>query len=381
MLRLIRRLWPRQLLSRGLDIWPDPVGLYQLKGDDLLVLYQNPAAIAGLGFDPTGKMLCEVFPSHREPMGASFGGAPDERLIDVYGGVARTGLPWQADMCYFSDGVEGWYRTRAQRIEPNVILITWREISDEKASIEQQATYLKVQRGLLNCEFVLHYQPIIAIATGNVAGYEALVRWPRPDGTYRHPGEFLPAIADTDLMNGLCWQVAAIACAEVNRWTVHGLNEGCYLAINIAPFTVASEGFESRINDILDRHHAPRDRIFVEITEEVALDERSSQRLRRLSLSGVRIAIDDFGTGQTSLGTLHTMPYATLIKIDQTFIHDVVHNETSQKLVRAIVALAIELNMVVAAEGVEDADTAEWLAIAGVKYGQGWHWGKAEPLA
>jgi EAL domain-containing protein (putative c-di-GMP-specific phosphodiesterase class I) len=371
----------RWLLAHALDSWPDPVGLYLRTGDDFLIQYQNPAAIKDLGFDPTGRQLCEVFPNHRESTGSSFGADPDARLIDAYLSVALTGIPWAADLAYLADGVEGWYRTRAQRIEGDSILITWADVSAEKISIEQQATFLRVQRGLIAHEFVLHYQPIIALDSGKTAGFEALVRWPRSDGTIRPPGEFLPAIANTELINTLAWQVVSMACAELVRWNDKGINQGLYLAINIAPFTVGADDFESRINTILDRHNAPRSRILVEITEEAALGMQLLPRLERLSLSGVLIGIDDFGTGATSLGTLHQIPYATLIKIDRAFIHDVTTNITSQKLVRAIVALASELGMAVAGEGVEDAATAEWLAAAGVTYGQGYWWSKPGPDA
>lgn len=373
--------WPlRWLMAQALDAWADPVGLYQLEGDDFRIIYQNPAAITGLGFDPTGRTLLETFPHHRDPMGASFGGAPDDCLIDQYLAVARTGEPWAADLCYLRDKVEGWYKTNAQRLSPRVIMITWRDVTSEKTAIEQQAIYLKVQRGLLGHEFELHYQPIIEIQTGKVAGYEALVRWPRSDGTIRQPGEFLPAIANTELINSLAWQVTEMACRELARWDSEGINQGCYLAINISPFTVGADDFDSRIYSILDRHNAPRSRILVEITEEAALAIELLPRLERLVLSGLKLAIDDFGTGATSMKTLQDMHYATLIKIDRAFICEVTTNPISQKLVRAIVALASELGMAVAAEGVEDAASAEWLAAAGVHYGQGWFWGKAEPL-
>lgn len=368
------------MLSEAVVLWYDPVGLYELEGDDLRILWQNAAATKNLGFDPTGMLLSEAFPSHRDPTGSSFGDDPDVSLLSLYLSVARTGVPWQGDMCYLADGVEGWYRTRVGRVREGTILITWADVSAEKVSIENQATFLRVQRGLLADEFTLHYQPIIALDTGMTAGFEALVRWPREDGSMRTPGEFLPAIHNTELINLLCWQVADLACKELERWDEEGIHQGCYLAINVSPFTVECEDFESRFNSILDHHKAPRSRVMVEVTEESAVEMALLPRLERLALSGVKIGIDDFGTGRTSLKTLHDMPYTTLIKIDQSFIKDILTNESSQKLVRTIVALAKELDMKVAAEGVESGGVAKWCLDAGVNYGQGWFWSKAVPV-
>ena len=368
------------LLAEAVARWSDPVGLYRVEEDDLLILYQNPAAIENLGMDSTGMLLSVAFPSHKDAAGASFGNDPSATLLGVYLEVARTGVPWHEDLCYFADGVAGWYRTRAQKVDDDVIMITWRDVSDEKVSIESKATYIKVQRALMANEFVLHYQPIVSLATNEIAGYEGLVRWPRADGSLRYPGEFIPAIAETELINELCWKVAAIACNELVRWVAEGIHKDCYIAINVAPYTVESPEFESKIYSIIDRHNAPHDKLMVEITEETIIKIAALPRIKRLTLYGIKVGIDDFGTGASSLVRIHDMHFARLIKIDQSFIRDILTNETSQKLVRTIVSLAGELGMVVAAEGVEDEATAEWLKAAGVDYGQGWLWGRAEPL-
>jgi EAL domain-containing protein (putative c-di-GMP-specific phosphodiesterase class I) len=355
------------------------VGIYELEGDDLRIEYQNPAAIANLGRDLTGMLLGEALPSHKDPFGASFGDNPEATLLDTYLSVARTGIPWQGDLCYLADGVEGWYRTRVGIVAPGIVLITWSDVSAEKVSIENQAMYLKVQRGLVAKEFVLHYQPIISLSTGEVAGFEALVRWPREDGSMRYPGEFLPSIKETDLITQLSWYIAQIACDELVRWKDEGIHKGCYLAINVPPFTIESEGFDSKIYGILDKHVGSiHDLLMVEVTEEGNdLTTELLARLRRLRQTGVLVGIDDFGTGNTSLITLHRMQWATLIKLDQGFITDILEDEGAQKFVRSIVALAQELNMNVAAEGIESAEVADWCRDAGINYGQGWYWSKA----
>ncbi|MBD1871985.1 EAL domain-containing protein [Nodosilinea sp. FACHB-131] len=355
-----------------LDSMAQPLVLVQVEADDLRVAYQNPAAVAGLGRDMTGQLLGEALPSHKTSQGEG------RSLLDTYIDVAQRGAVEEFDAYYPGDGIEGWYRVKALPAGPGQALIAWADISDERVSLEAQLFLNEIQRAILEREFVLHYQPIIDLSTGAIAGYEALVRWLGQDGTIRYPDEFLGAIERTALMPALCYLVAELACEELQSWAGTD-REGLHMAINLSPLTVGEVDFESRFNSVLDRFVIRRQQLRLEITERDALEEPVIFKVQRLRQIGHGISIDDFGTGVSNIMTLRDYP-ADQLKIDRSFITNLLTNSQDQDIVKTIVVLAGSFGLEIVAEGVEDAATAQWLGSAGVQYGQGFYWSKAVPL-
>lgn len=368
------------ILAIRIHAWIDPVGIYKKEKNDFRIHYQNQAALSHLKIDNTGKLLCEVFPNHLRSVASSILQEPDKRLIDIYLEVANTGVPCNRDICYIADGVDAWYKIKVLNLGFGFIAITWVDVSEYKLTLDRQAIYMRVQQALLHQAFCLYFQRIVRLQDRSIVGYEALVRWRLENGIIIYPDKFIPAIQGTDAIVLLTWEVIRLACAKLQDWIVQGIHSDCYISVNIPPYALADPYFESKFYRILETFRTPPQRLVFEITEESIVPDWVLPRLRRLSEQGIRIVIDDFGTGTNSLKTLHDMSFAYMVKIDQFYIKDLLHNPVSQTLVTTLVSIAFSLGMTVTAEGVEDEETATWLYTAFVKQGQGWLWGKADPM-
>lgn len=254
-----------------------------------------------------------------------------------------------------------------------LIFFTWRKILPEKLDLEKQVFVNKIQQAILDHDFTLYYHPFCDLNSGELVGYEALIRWPQPDGSIKMPAEFLPLIEYTDAMSSLCYLVIRMACQALAN------HPELNVAINLSPNTIAERHFESSFNEILDELDIDRCRLDLEITERVAAEASIAPRLQRFQKIGHRIGLDDFGTGYSSLAELANLPI-DIIKIDRSFIVNIEHDPDMQELVRAILGIAKTLNLRTIAEGVESEFVLEWLRAEGCDYGQGYYWGKPKPL-
>ena len=356
-----------------LDALAQPLIVVRVSGDDLRVIHQNPAAVTGLGRDLTNQLLGEALPSH-----CVIQAYRQRSLMAIYRAVAQGGEFEEFDTYYPNDGLEGWYRVKAMPAGPGQALIVWTDISGERLGLEAQVLLNEVRRAIAEREFVLHYQPIIDLRTGATAGYEALIRWPLPDGSIRQPGEFLPTVERTEVMAPLCYLVTEMACAELQSW-VGTERDGLHLAINLSPLTIGEVDFESKFNGVLDEYEIERPQLRIEITEQYALAAPVIPKLRRMRQTGLGISIDDFGTGFSNVAALQNTP-ADQLKIDRGFVANLLTSSSDQEIVKTIVGLSALFGLATVAEGVEDQATADWLRKAGVDYGQGYLWGAAGEL-
>ena len=214
----------------------------------------------------------------------------------------------------------------------------------------------------------VHYQPVIDIASGRTAGYEALVRWQHPERGMLPPDEFLGIAEETGLIVPLGEFVIRQALTEMAGW------EGDFrIAINLSPSQIRSVDLLPTIADaIADTGFDPR-RIEFEITEHVILqaDDSAAATLNRLRATGVKIALDDFGTGYSSLSYLRRFPFDR-IKIDRSFVKDLTSSASSRAIVSSVIALARGLGMEVTAEGVEDREHLRILRDLGCDEAQGY---------
>lgn len=228
-----------------------------------------------------------------------------------------------------------------------------------------------LRRAIDGDELVLHYQPRVSIGTGKVTGCEALVRWHHNDRGLLPPAEFLPIAEMTDMIHPLTTWVVTSVFEHIRDMQSHGL---CIpVAINISARNLP----DSQLFDLIEAKLAELDinpeLLEIEITESALINnpQRSIQNLRRLEDLGLTIAIDDFGTGYSSLSTLKELPLNKL-KIDRSFVNDMVSSETDHVLVASTVSLAHNFSASAVAEGVENQETLDALAAIGCDEAQGY---------
>jgi len=247
-----------------------------------------------------------------------------------------------------------------------------------QAAMTRLALETDLRRALQNEEFVLHYQPIVSLRTGQVAGFEALVRWQKPDGELVPPGGFIETMEDTGLIVFLGAWVLREACraARMLQESLPGAQD-LSISVNVSPRQFAQPDLAAQIRTVIEEVGIDPHRLRLEITESAMIGDmdRVAAVLRELKEIGVRVSIDDFGTGYSSLSYLHSLPLDVL-KIDRSFVSAMAHNGESLQIVRTIMSLAHNLGMDVIAEGPEDAEQVSQLRSIGCEYGQGFYFSK-----
>lgn len=206
-------------------------------------------------------------------------------------------------------------------------------------------------------ELVNHYQPKVAVSSGEMVGVETLVRWRHPRDGMVYPDQFIGMAETHGLIDALTRAVLAQALKDSARWVSHGLN--LKVAINVSVDNLNTLDFPEQITSAAAAAGVAPQSILLEVTESQLMKDLRAplEILTRLRLRRFRLSIDDFGTGHSSLAQLRDVPFDEL-KIDQSFVHGAHHNETLRAIFYASVGLAKELGMEVVAEGVED--VADW---------------------
>ncbi|MBW1750018.1 MAG: EAL domain-containing protein [Deltaproteobacteria bacterium] len=227
-------------------------------------------------------------------------------------------------------------------------------------------------------ELELYYQPKISIDNERVGGVEALVRWNHPVHGFMTPDEFIPLAERSGLIKQLSWWVLQNALSQAVLWHEKGIDIG--VAVNISPYILLDPELPEAIIGLLSAHKLPRETLTLEITETSVLKDPdlALEILLRLADMGIIISIDDYGTGYSSLSYLRKMP-ASEVKIDKSFVIDMLKNDNDAVIVRATIELAHNLGMKVVAEGVEDKETAARLKELKCDILQGYYYSR--PLA
>ncbi|WP_247875964.1 bifunctional diguanylate cyclase/phosphodiesterase [Azospirillum sp. TSH100] len=233
-----------------------------------------------------------------------------------------------------------------------------------------------VQRG----EFVLHYQPVVATDTGAPVAFEALLRWRQPDGSLIAPGQFITVAEEIGLIGEIGdWVIETAVREAASILTVPGCTPR--IAVNVSPRQLRVPSFKAKVTRALAASGLPPERLDLEITEGVIMDEAPeiANTLSALCGLGVRLSIDDFGTGYSSLSYLQRYPFDTL-KIDRSFIVDAGSNEAAARLVETIILLARGLKLETIAEGVETEEQRQFLKANGCDLLQGYLVGRPVPI-
>lgn len=229
-------------------------------------------------------------------------------------------------------------------------------------------------------EFILQYQPIIEVATGTVAGVEALVRWMHPTRGLVPPLDFIPVAEQTGLILPLGKWVLETAAIQAKQWQLeHAMTPPLRVGVNLSARQLQDDGLIDMISEVLRSTGLEPSSLILEVTESVLMRDTQStmEVLRDIKRLNVQIAVDDFGTGYSSLSYLKHFP-VDVIKIDKSFIDGIENGSEDAKLVRAIIQLGESLGLKTVAEGIETRAQLEELRRLGCKEGQGFY--VARPL-
>ena len=241
---------------------------------------------------------------------------------------------------------------------------------------DRRALQADLALALSRNELQIYYQPQSRVS-GQIIGFEALLRWDHPRRGFVPPGTFIPLAEQSGMIDQIGEWVLREACREAASW-----RKPLQIAINLSPVQLRQGDLVSLVHSILLETGLSPDRLVIEITEGALMDDysRAVSILRRIKSLGVRIAMDDFGTGYSSLSYLQSFPFDK-IKIDRTFISNLDRNMQSAAIVRAVVGLGRNLNLTTVAEGVENKEQLAILHREGCDEMQGYLIGRPQPIA
>ncbi|MDQ1921403.1 bifunctional diguanylate cyclase/phosphodiesterase [Massilia pseudoviolaceinigra] len=235
----------------------------------------------------------------------------------------------------------------------------------------------RLRQALAQDEFILHYQPQVAMESGTIFSAEALLRWQPPGTQPISCGDFIANAEESGLIVPIGEWVLRQACRQLKIWHAAGHPE-LKMAVNLSPRQLEQVNFCSLVGQILDEAGIPASALELEITESILMQrsEYNLAMLTRLSDMGIELSVDDFGTGYSSLAYLQRFPVHSL-KIDQSFVRDIGTDRNDTALVTAIIAMAGSLQLGVIAEGVETLQQAQFLMTHGCHAAQGFYYSKA----
>ncbi|MBA4150919.1 MAG: hypothetical protein C0509_00020 [Acinetobacter sp.] len=241
------------------------------------------------------------------------------------------------------------------------------------ATVEQLNLENSLRKAIFRDEFIVHYQPKVALSSNRIVGMEALVRWQHPTLGLLQPGRFIPLAEETGLIAVITERVLQQATRQVKAWSDDGLG-ALTVAINIPPQQLRKGNLLHTLKEALDASGLPANQLELELTESSLMDDPdlAIKILGEARARGMLIALDDFGTGYSSLSYLRRFPLDTL-KIDQTFVKDLGKSEEDGAIVRAIITMAHQLGMTVTAEGIETACHLDFLIRERCDYVQGYY--------
>ncbi|MDQ3878129.1 MAG: EAL domain-containing protein [Actinomycetota bacterium] len=272
------------------------------------------------------------------------------------------------------------YAAKAQGKGRSVVFGT----TEHLAVVERQRLKLEARAAIDRGEFRVHYQPIVDLSTGNLAGFEALARWQHPEKGLLPPESFIPLMEDSGSIVPLGEWVLEEACRSLSEWVErHPRLADLHVNVNLSARQLLDDGLVDRIREILATHSVTPSQLVIEFTESVLLEDSPGtvERLHALRALGIQLAIDDFGTGYSSLSYLRNFP-VDILKIEKQFVQGASEGVEDAALAKAIVYLGNSLGLKTVAEGIETRRHLESIAQLRCDEGQGFFFGEpADKLA
>ena len=242
---------------------------------------------------------------------------------------------------------------------------------------QQNSMPTMLRLALKRREFILHYQPIVALDSGRLVGVEALLRWPRPEGHMR-PDQFIRAAEDCGLIGQFTDYVLARVAADAPAFVAR--HPGCYISINLSSADLHGSRIVESLRRLVETPGLAAENFMVEMTEHSFVDiERGGPAIEAIRALGIRIAIDDFGTGFSNLSQLAKLKVDCL-KIDKVFIDTIGTDAATSEVASHIIHMAESLHLTVIGEGIEIEAQSSFLREYGVGYGQGWLFARAQSM-
>lgn len=237
----------------------------------------------------------------------------------------------------------------------------------------------ELRKAIENNEFVLHYQPLITLKDGTIAGFEALIRWNHPEKGLIPPNEFISTAEETGLIIAIGKWVLRKACSQLKEWNNIGYKD-ITMAVNLSARQFMDPDLIQMVYDIIEETEVEPQYIELEITESVALTnvDYSVEVIKKLKEIGIQFSLDDFGTGYSSMSYLKQLPVKNL-KIDKSFLDTAIENMNDQQIISTIIKLAQILQLDVIAEGVEYKDQEKFLKESLCNKAQGYFYSKPLP--
>ncbi|HRD78139.1 MAG TPA: EAL domain-containing protein [Hyphomicrobiaceae bacterium] len=335
--------------TRGEDV------VARIGGDEFAVLQSGAATSAEASAMATRIVDIIRQPFETEGKVIEVGGRVGTALAPRHG-TTREALLRAADLALWSAKSGGGRSTREYAPEMS------------EAVQHRRALEADLAKALAGGEFEVHYQPIYSLASRQVTGSEALIRWRHPLKGLISPAEFIPLAEETGLIAAIGRHVVRVACAEAATWP-----DQMKIAVNLSPVQIRADSVVEDICEALEAAALAPSRLELEITETALLrsDDRTRARLDALEEMGIGMSMDDFGTGYSSLGYLRRFAFDK-IKIDRSFVAEIGRSADCRAIIQAITSLAASLGMTTTAEGIETAEQLAELTALGCTEGQGY---------
>jgi diguanylate cyclase (GGDEF)-like protein/PAS domain S-box-containing protein len=341
----------------------DGDGVGRLSGDEFVVV------LSGIG-TPTEAigMAGRIIDSVRQPL--RLGGASFTPSLSI--GIAYSAGPGTTADELLAQADAAMYRAKNEERG------AWQvyDPSMSGSAVAKLELRHDVEAALHEEQFVLHYQPIVRLEDRSVTGYEALLRWQHPTRGLLQPGQFLDVVLDSEYETPVTdWVI------EQATWDAARLDGDPRVSVNLSSLQVGRRDLPQVVQAALTRAGLEPERLVLEVTEDRLLSRTDGpELLARLRALGLSLAIDDFGTGYAGLGYLQRFPALDVIKLDRSFVSGLGHDPVSEHIVRSVVELARGCGLQLVIEGVETEQQAANLLELGVRYAQGYLFGRPVPV-